>query len=61
MTSGEIKFAIVSRNFFHLSRKYEANALAATAGLLYDIPDDATHLQNSVAGFAAAGHRPGAD
>jgi hypothetical protein len=34
MASGEIKFATVSRIFFRLSRKYEANTLAAAAGLL---------------------------
>ena len=37
MTFGKIKFAIVSRNFFRVSRKYGANALAAARRLLYDI------------------------
>jgi hypothetical protein len=57
MTFGEIKFAIVSRNFFRVSRKYEANTLAAAARLLYDIRNAANQKRLVLAGAHAPAHR----
>jgi hypothetical protein len=56
-----VKFATVSRIFFHLSRKYEAKALAAAVGLLYEISHEANRNRLVVAGAAAYARRDGAD
>ena len=48
-----VKFATVSRIFFHLSRKYEAKALAAAVGLLYEISHAANRKRLVLAGALA--------
>jgi hypothetical protein len=61
MTSGEIKFAIVSRIFSSVSRKYEMNTLADAAGLLYEIGDATNRKSLVLAGASAPARRFGAD